>query len=105
MDGFFSLIKFFFGCGTLLVIVMIVLAHMPKSPLRTLLVQICGWGGAVLCGVYAAAPVDCLPEIVLGPAGLIDDLVAVILGFMSARAAWTAGEEETPADEQKRKAA
>ena len=104
MDGFFSLIKFFFGCGTLLVLVMVVLAHMPKSPLRTMLVQISGWATAALCGAMIVSPIDIIPD-PLFPIGFADDLVALIVGFMSARAAWNAGKEETAADEQKRKAA
>jgi uncharacterized membrane protein YkvA (DUF1232 family) len=105
MDGFFSLIKFFFGCGTLLVLVMVVLAHMPKSPLRTMLVQISGWATAALCGAYVVSPFDVAPEALLGPFGLVDDLIAAIVGFMSARAAWNAGKEETAPHEQKREAA
>jgi len=93
MDGLFSMLKFFFGCGTLLFLAMIVLAHMPKSPLRTLLVQVCGWAGAFFCLGYAVSPVDIMPEMLLGPFGLIDDLLAVVVGVKSAMAAWNAGKE------------
>jgi len=106
MDSFFSMIKFFFGCGTLLVLAMFVLAHLPKSPLRTMLVQISGWATAALCGAYIAAPVDLLPEILVPPPfGFLDDLIALIFGIMSARSAMNAGKEEPPAHEQKRNAA
>jgi uncharacterized membrane protein YkvA (DUF1232 family) len=105
VEGFFSTIRFFFGCGTLLLVALVVLAHFPKSPLRSALVQVCGWGTAALCGAYALSPIDALPEILLGPFGVVDDLLAVIIGFMSARAAWRAGEEKAFLQaEEKRKA-
>lgn len=105
MDSFFGFLKFFVGCGTLLAIGFVVLAHLPKSPLRTLLVQICGWATAVICGVYTLSPIDVAPELVLGPFGLIDDLVAAIIGFMSARAAWNARKERAEEQAQERTAA
>jgi uncharacterized membrane protein YkvA (DUF1232 family) len=30
----------------------------------------------VLCGIYILSPIDFLPEILLGPLGLLDDFVA-----------------------------
>jgi len=100
MDSFFGFLKFFVGCGTLMLIGFVVLAHLPKSPLRTLLVQICGWGTAALCGVYTVSPIDALPEVLLGPIGGIDDLIAIVVGIMSARAAWKAGKERTSEQDQ-----
>ena len=99
MDGFFSLIRFMVGCGILLLLVMVVLAHMPKSPLRTLLVQVSGWAGAAFCGMYALSPVDVMPEALLGPFGLPDDVLAVVIGIMSAISAWKAGKERAAAKE------
>jgi uncharacterized membrane protein YkvA (DUF1232 family) len=101
----FSTIRFFFGCGTVLFIAMILLAHLPKSPLRTALTQICGWATAGLCGAYVLSPFDVAPEALLGPFGLIDDLIAAIIGFMSARAAWKAGKEKSAADAEQARAA
>jgi uncharacterized membrane protein YkvA (DUF1232 family) len=106
MESFFSTIRFFFGCGTILVLSLIVLAHLPKSPLRSALVQICGWATAAICGAWVLSPVDPMPEILLGPLGLFDDIVAAVVGFMSARAAWRAGNERhTTPDDEGRKAA
>jgi uncharacterized membrane protein YkvA (DUF1232 family) len=93
MDSLFSTIRFLFGCGTILVLALIALAHLPKSPLRSLLVQICGWAAAVICGAYVINPVDVAPEMILGPFGLVDDIIAVIVAWISARAAIRAGEE------------
>jgi uncharacterized membrane protein YkvA (DUF1232 family) len=106
MDSFFSTIRFFFGCGTLLIVSLVVLAHLPRSPLRSTLMQICGWVTAAICGAWILSPIDPLPEILLGPFGLADDVLAAIVGFMSARAAWRAGDEShTPPNDGMRKAA
>jgi uncharacterized membrane protein YkvA (DUF1232 family) len=105
MESFFGAVRFFMGCGTLLVLAMVVLAHLPKSPLKTLLTQVCGWMGAALCGAYTLSPIDVMPEIVLGPFGLPDDVLAVIVGIMSARAARKAGKDEAVPDRERQEAA
>jgi uncharacterized membrane protein YkvA (DUF1232 family) len=43
------------------------------------------WGFVALCGLYVAAPVDCLPEAVLGPFGYLDDAGAVFLAWQKVR--------------------
>jgi uncharacterized membrane protein YkvA (DUF1232 family) len=105
MDGFFSTIRFFFGCGTLLVLALIMLAHLPKSPLRSTLIQICGWATAALCGAWVLSPVDPVPDVFF-PIGFIDDIIAACVGFKAAKAAWNAG-KETPStqEEEERKTA
>lgn len=105
MDGLFSTIRFFFGCGTLLVISFIVIAHLPKSPLRTLLVQVCGWAAAAFCAGYVISPWDVIPD-PLFPIGFFDDAIAVFVGIKSALAAMKAGREDatdnpsSPADRE-----
>jgi uncharacterized membrane protein YkvA (DUF1232 family) len=93
MDGLFSTIRFFFGCGTLLLLALVVLAHLPKSPLRASLVQVCGWATALLCGAWCASPADPIPDL-LFPIGFIDDVLVAIVGFKAAKAAWKAGKEK-----------
>ncbi|MBX9653773.1 DUF1232 domain-containing protein [bacterium] len=56
-----------------------------------MLVQIVGWLFAAFCGVYLVSPIDVLPEALVGPFGLVDDLGALVAGVLSARAAWKAG--------------
>ncbi len=99
MDGFFSTIRFFFGCGTLLLLSLVVLAHMPKSPLRTTLVQVCGWATTALCGAYIASPLDVVPDVFF-PIGFIDDALALFVGIKSALAAWNAGQKRAAAKEE-----
>jgi uncharacterized membrane protein YkvA (DUF1232 family) len=104
VDGFFSTIRFFFGCGTLLFVSLIVLAHLPKSPLRSSLVQICGWATALLCGAWVVSPIDPIPD-VLFPVGFIDDIMAAIVGFKAAKAAWKAGKEKAAFEKEEAAAA
>ena len=86
----FEMIKLMMLCGTLVVIAFVVLLAMPKSELRSVLMPIVGWAMAIFCGFYAISPIDILPEAVLGPFGLIDDIGAVIVGISSAKAAMKA---------------
>lgn len=104
MDGFFSTIRFFFGCGTLLVLGLVVLAHLPKSPLRASLVQVCGWVTALFCGAWFVSPVDPIPDVFF-PFGFIDDVAAVVVGFKAAKAAWKAGQEKAAMKTDKEDAA
>ena len=93
MASFFQVIEFMIVCGSILALAMMILVNMPQSPLRSLLIQVFGWLFALFCGAYAISPIDVMPEILLGPFGLMDDLGAVVVGFMSARAAWNAGKD------------
>ncbi len=86
----FEIIKLMMLCGTGIVIAFVVLLAMPKSELRSVLMPIVGWAMAIFCGFYAISPIDILPEAVLGPFGLIDDIGAVIVGISSAKAAMKA---------------
>ena len=86
----FEMIKLLMLCGTVVVIEFVVLLAMPKSELRSVLMPIVGWAMAIFCGFYAISPIDILPEAVLGPFGLMDDIGAVIVGISSAKAAMKA---------------
>jgi uncharacterized membrane protein YkvA (DUF1232 family) len=70
--------------GFLIVMTFLILLALPQCRLREILMPFVAWGFVVLCGVYAISPVDILPEIVLGPFGLVDDLAAVVAGVGTA---------------------
>jgi uncharacterized membrane protein YkvA (DUF1232 family) len=89
--SFFTLIAVLAMCGTILCVAMLVLVNLPHSPLRDLLVQIVGWAFAIFCAIYCISPIDVLPEVFLGPVGLIDDVGAAVAGLMAAMAAYRAG--------------
>ena len=70
--------------GSLIIICFMVLLALPASRLRDLLMPYVAWSFVVLCGLYAISPVDALPEVVLGPFGLFDDLAAAAAGIGTA---------------------
>ncbi|HEY2837678.1 MAG TPA: DUF1232 domain-containing protein, partial [Pirellulales bacterium] len=70
-----------------------IVAHLPKSPLRSTLVQICGWATAAMCGTYIVSPLDVVPDVFF-PFGFIDDILAAVAGYKAAKAAWDAGKEK-----------
>ena len=80
-------------CGTLVCIAFVGLLAMPKSELRSVLMPIVGWAMAIFCGIYAISPIDMMPEAVLGPFGLVDDIGAVIAGISAAKAAMNANSD------------
>lgn len=71
----------------LFAVVCVVALSLPDSRLREFLRPIVMAGIAVLCGIYVISPVDMIPEIALGPFGLIDDAGAAVGGIAAARSA------------------
>jgi uncharacterized membrane protein YkvA (DUF1232 family) len=88
--GIMQVIGIFIICGTVLLLALMVLVAIPQSRLRDILLQVVGWLFAGSCAAYVVSPVDAAPELIFGPFGLLDDLIAIILGVMSAMAAWSA---------------
>ena len=82
--------------GTLVVITFLVLLALPQCKLRQLLMPFVAWGFVVLCALYAISPVDALPEIVLGPFGIVDDVAAVVAGVGTAMATIRAQRRKHP---------
>ena len=78
--------------GGLIVITFLVLLALPQCKLREMLMPFVAWGFVALCAAYVISPVDILPEIVLGPFGLVDDFVAR-----------SAGRRDGDCDDQRRK--
>ncbi len=85
MSSFFQMIEVLAVCGVVLLLTLMVLVNLPQSPLRALLIQIFGWTFAAFCGVYVLSPMDVLPEAVMGPFGIPDDIRAVVAGVISVR--------------------
>ena len=86
----FEMMKLMMLCGTGIVIAFVVLLALPKSELRSVLMPIVGWAMAIFCGFYAISPIDIMPEAVLGPFGLIDDIGADVVGINAAKMAMRA---------------
>ena len=79
----FSMLQTFLQCGTLLTIAFLVLLALPQCELRTFLMPIVSWAMTVFCALYVVSPVDVVPEAVFGPVGLIDDVLAAVVGYAS----------------------
>ena len=80
-------------CGTLLCMTFVGLLAMPKSELRSVLMPIVGWAMAIFCGFYVVSPVDLVPEALLGPVGVIDDIGAIFVGISAAKMAMKSKDE------------
>lgn len=94
MQSLFGLMQTIVLCGTVLVVAFFGLLSLPQSKLRAFLLPIVGWSVAILCAVYCISPVDIVPEALLGPFGLVDDLGAVVAGITAVRSAMKASKEE-----------
>ncbi len=95
MSGIFSLIQTILWCMTIGGVAFVVLLSLPQSQLRSFLLPIVGWAVAIFCGIYCISPVDVVPEALLGPIGLIDDVGILAAGIAAARMAMTAHKTES----------
>lgn len=93
MSSVLTTIQLLIVVGGILVLAFLALLAIPNSELRKALMPIVGWAMAIFCAVYCISPVDVMPEALLGPFGLVDDLGALIVGFSAAKAARKAGKE------------
>lgn len=94
MQSLLFMISTMLVCGTILAATFAVLLSLPQSKLRDFLMPIIGWIVAIFCGIYCISPIDIVPEAVLGPFGLIDDLGALVTGIAAARMAMKKAKEE-----------
>ena len=94
MNAVFNVMVVSVICGTVLLGVFMICLSMPQSRLRAILLQLTGWLVAAFCAAYCISPVDILPEALLGPFGLPDDLAALVGGIFAAVTAWKAGLEK-----------
>jgi uncharacterized membrane protein YkvA (DUF1232 family) len=93
MSEVFGVMKFFGGCATLLGLAFGCLLAMPKSRLRAVLMQVVGWAVVVFCIIYGISPIDVLPEGLLGPLGIFDDVAALAVAIGAGSAALQAGRD------------
>lgn len=93
MESFLEILRWLIVCGAILSFAFLILLALPNSRLRAFLLPIVGWGMAIFCAIYCVSPVDIVPEIFLGPFGLVDDIGAVFLGVAGASTAINAKKE------------
>jgi uncharacterized membrane protein YkvA (DUF1232 family) len=70
--------------GGVIVVTFLIMLSLPQCKLRDMLMPFVAWGFVALCAAYAISPVDALPEILLGPFGLVDDAAAIFMGVGTA---------------------
>lgn len=85
MPGFFDLFRWTCTGFVVVLALGLILMHLPNSPLKTLAERAMAGIFALLMPVYLISPVDLAPEVVLGPIGLIDDIVVLVAGVASGR--------------------
>jgi len=93
MQSLFNLINLLINWGSFITLAFIICLSLPKSELRRIVLPIASWCFAILCGAYVFSPVDFVPEALLGPFGLVDDIAA---GVMAITAIKTAQKEQHP---------
>jgi uncharacterized membrane protein YkvA (DUF1232 family) len=83
--------------GTALMLTFLILLALPQCRLREIVMPFVSWGFVALCTAYALSPIDVLPEVFLGPFGLIDDVGAVIAAVLTAQSAIRTQREKSEA--------
>lgn len=72
-----SIINSMVYCGTVLIVAFMILLSMPKSMLRSVLLETLGWLGAALAALYVVSLIDMIPDFI-PVAGFIDDVGAIV---------------------------
>jgi uncharacterized membrane protein YkvA (DUF1232 family) len=85
VDELLTLASWLCGGTFLLLALALALMHLPNSPLRTIAMRVLAGALVLLMPLYVVSPVDLIPEIALGPFGIVDDVVAVALAFVAGR--------------------
>lgn len=91
MTEIFSTIRLIAVLVVVLLLGFGVLLALPHSRLKEIVQPFVGWAIAALSVAYIVSPLDVLPEMVLGPFGLVDDLAALAVAIASAVAAMNTG--------------
>ena len=87
MSALFSTISVFFVCFTILGITLMVLLAMPKSKLRSYLLEVGKYGLTILLALLVVSPIDIVPDVIpaLGWGDDLAYLIGAVASFKSAR--------------------
>jgi len=88
MDSFWGFLKIAFICITVLFAIFLVLLALPKSQLRSIILEIFGWSVSAGSAALVVSPVDIIPDILVG-AGWIDDIGYIVMIIISALFAYS----------------
>jgi hypothetical protein len=82
MEGFWRFLTIVVVVAGILWLGFLILLSLPKSRLRSFLLEILGWGTTAATAVYAASPIDLIPDFIPG-LGLLDDVGATPVGLLA----------------------
>lgn len=88
MSSFLSFLNTAMTCCTILGIAFMIVLSLPQSRMRDVMKKVLT---ALVCMVYIVSPIDFMPEVVLGPLGVVDDCGALIAGIVSLKQAISLG--------------
>ena len=88
MGRLIGLLEVLAVCGAIFAALFLVLLAMPKSELRSFLLEIMGWTGAGLAAAATVSPIDVIPDFI-PVLGQMDDLLYVIAGVVCAAVAYS----------------
>lgn len=83
MDAFFDFLKYFFIGLFALIGLFVILLSLPKSRLRSIVLEFMGWGTTAVSAVSVVSPLDPIPD-VIPVLGQLDDVGMIVLGICSA---------------------
>lgn len=81
--NFSTVLMMLIGCITLFVITFLILLALPNSKLRSVLMEMFGWGTAGVSAVSVLSPIDLAPDFI-PVIGQADDVVMIIVGLLAA---------------------
>jgi len=84
MSEFFSFLRMVVGCGTLLLLAMLILTALPQSKLRTVGLELTKYALAAGLFLLVPSPVDVVPDVVPG-IGWLDDIGYLAAAIASVR--------------------
>lgn len=90
MSEIFSTIRLMAVLFVVLVLALLILLSLPQSRLKEIVQPILGWGITVFSVGLILSPIDPIPD-VIPLVGWCDDLVALVVAIVSAKAAMDAG--------------
>jgi len=84
MAEFFSFLKLFVGCSTLLFLAMLILLALPQSKLRAVGLELTKYALAAGLVLLIPSPVDVIPDVVPG-IGWLDDIGYIVAAISAVR--------------------
>ncbi len=84
MAEFFSFLKVFVGCSTLLFLAMLILLALPQSKLRAVGLELTKYALAAGLFLLVPSPVDVVPDVVPG-IGWLDDIGYLVAAIAAVR--------------------